>query len=195
MLSKFIVNFKFKLGKQQHYVLGQYLRERYAKMLENGDYSVDKVFVQSTVCCDKKQQSNTIKFQVVFSVVWMLPGHWPYINVSCSMSGRIISAVGWPDLEYQFKMATNSGIFLFISFQHQEKNISIEHFIIIIITNFRYIQYHVMKIVCCHRKNNAIAMNMKWLSLQIPVNINQYLRRIKYSLNIWKRILVENWIV
>lgn len=38
-----------KIGKQQHYALGQYLRKRYAKLLGNGDYSADKVYVHSTV--------------------------------------------------------------------------------------------------------------------------------------------------
>lgn len=38
-----------KIGKQQHYALGKYLRERYAKLLGNGDYAADKVLVYSTV--------------------------------------------------------------------------------------------------------------------------------------------------
>lgn len=40
---------EFQIGKQQHYALGQYFRERFTKLLGNGDYSVDKVFVHSTV--------------------------------------------------------------------------------------------------------------------------------------------------
>lgn len=35
---------------QQHYELGQFLRKRYEKLLGNGEYSVNKVFVYSTVC-------------------------------------------------------------------------------------------------------------------------------------------------
>ncbi|XP_031636524.1 uncharacterized protein LOC116349297 [Contarinia nasturtii] len=36
------------VGKQQHYILGQYLRRRYARLLVNGEYSPNRVYVRST---------------------------------------------------------------------------------------------------------------------------------------------------
>lgn len=44
------------VGKQQHYALGEYFRKRYAKLLGNGEYSADKVYVYSTVSSKKNNQ-------------------------------------------------------------------------------------------------------------------------------------------
>lgn len=38
-----------QVGKQQQYELGQYLRDRYAKLLKNGRYSMERIYIQSTV--------------------------------------------------------------------------------------------------------------------------------------------------
>lgn len=37
------------LGKSQHYKLGKYFRKRYRSLLKDGSYSVDNVYVLSTV--------------------------------------------------------------------------------------------------------------------------------------------------
>lgn len=37
------------IGKQQHYQLGKFFRKRYASLIGNGDYSPNKVYVQSSV--------------------------------------------------------------------------------------------------------------------------------------------------
>lgn len=101
-----------KIGKQQHYALGQYFRERYAKLLGNGDYSVDKVFVHSTVRCKKlkfkEQKSNLPPF---FFFVWMILGHRSYINVGTSMLGITIPSARQSSLEYKAQLATRSGLF------------------------------------------------------------------------------------
>lgn len=49
-LLNFTKMFEFQVGMQQHYELGQFLRKRYAKLLGNGEYNTDKVYVYSTVC-------------------------------------------------------------------------------------------------------------------------------------------------
>lgn len=54
---------EFQIGKQQHYALGQYLRVRYAKLLGNGDYSVEKVFVHSTVRCKNQIKCFEISYK------------------------------------------------------------------------------------------------------------------------------------
>lgn len=37
------------MGKQQQFELGQYMRDRYAKLLGDGRYTSKKIYIQSTV--------------------------------------------------------------------------------------------------------------------------------------------------
>lgn len=49
-----------KIGMQQHYELGKFLRSRYNKLLGYGDYSADKVYVYSTVRSRKTVVNNNL---------------------------------------------------------------------------------------------------------------------------------------
>lgn len=38
-----------RIGKQQHYLMGQYMRKRYSSLLGDGSYSPNLVYIRSTV--------------------------------------------------------------------------------------------------------------------------------------------------
>lgn len=54
-----------KVGKQQHYQLGKFFRKRYASLIGNGDYSPNKVYVQSSNV-DRVLQSSEVNLAGLF---------------------------------------------------------------------------------------------------------------------------------
>lgn len=99
MITIFLM-IEFQVGMRQHYELGKFLRQRYAKLLGNGEYSADKVYVYSTVGSKESiPLSNVKSVWMSLSDLLLFSGYGSNAHVRRILFGIFIPTAGRSNLE------------------------------------------------------------------------------------------------